>query len=70
MKILAAVVAALVVAGCSDSAHPGPSEFDSYQKLCHDKGGVVSSTNVGWSTVTYQCIGDSPTPLLPQFSDP
>ena len=63
-------VTLLVLAGClaGCSSPSGPTELDRYKTLCHKKGGVVSVVSTGWSTVTYQCLGDSFEDLLPRVA--
>lgn len=62
---------ALLLAGCASEPEGSPTsgEYDRYQQLCHDKGGVVGVVAVHWATVEYNCIGESFDELLPRFND-
>lgn len=74
MKAVALVTVTLVaftLSACGDTGGADTTpEFDRYTQMCHQKGGVVSPISVGWSTVTYNCIGSGPNELLPRFGAP
>lgn len=68
MKLLLILLLVASLAACGSSRNDsGPTELDKYTQMCHDKGGAVSFLGATWTTVRYQCIGDTGE-LMPVFS--
>lgn len=66
MKSLLVAILALGLVGCGPRE---PTEFERYKQACYNKGGAVSTVEVGSWTVEFQCVSlqENGPELLPRF---
>jgi hypothetical protein len=64
--LIAALAVVSLLAGCATSEQD--TEFDRYVQRCHGLGGIVSGSDVNWSTASFKCIGTGSNELMPRFA--